>query len=153
MRQRGDSFPPRGDSFPPEGIGRRAYLQSADGQGRGRRRKTSRATLFAMRAPVAASALAPRSASPTGSPEWLSAGSPECVARSRLGAALDAFPLGAGFAAFAPLRSAREAALAELVAERFALRCPGRERGRFSSTPSSSVMSGSLERRAPGEPW
>jgi hypothetical protein len=69
---------------------------------------------------------------------------------------------GAGFAAAESLRSARSAALAvasvgrfaassaglpaarDASPARFSLRFPGRERGRFSSTPPSSGIAGSL---------
>jgi hypothetical protein len=49
-------------------------------------------------------------------------------------------PAFAGFVAFAPLRSARPAAFAAVFAVRLSLRCPGRERGRFPSTPPSSAI-------------
>jgi hypothetical protein len=57
---------------------------------------------------------------------------------------LGAFGLGGGFAAALPLASAFAAAVAALFAgrSRFALRFPGRELGRFPSTPPSSVMDG-----------
>jgi hypothetical protein len=50
----------------------------------------------------------------------------------------------AGFAAGLPSVSAFAAALAALLAglSRFSLRLPGRELGRFPSTPPSSVMDG-----------
>jgi hypothetical protein len=56
-------------------------------------------------------------------------------------------PALAGFAAALPSASALTAALLAALdglppESRFALRFPGRERGRFPSTPSSSVMAG-----------
>jgi hypothetical protein len=47
---------------------------------------------------------------------------------------------GDALAARDPVRSARVAAFASVPLVRFALRRPGREFGRFSSTPPSSVM-------------
>jgi hypothetical protein len=55
-----------------------------------------------------------------------------------------AFEVRAGFAAGFPLASALTAAFSAALAgrSRFALRFPGREFGRFPSTPPSSVMDG-----------
>ena len=66
------------------------------------------------------------------------------------------FAPGADSAAFPPLRSARVAAVAAVVAVllslrvRFSLRDPGRERGRFPSTPPSSAMADESRPRRPG---
>ena len=94
--------------------------------------------------PVTAMPAAPRTTAPTASPE-VAPEPPEggpFTAVVRLGEL--GFRLLAGLAAAFPLASAFTAALAAVLAgrSRFALRLPGREFGRFPSTPPSSVMDG-----------
>jgi hypothetical protein len=154
---------------------RRAGLREAPprrGYGRGRRRRTSRATPPATRAPVDATPATVRMASPTESPppepaRFGGADAPVAplgapVARFRppvaacrapaarfgarpvaaFGAALAVFLARGAGPVCAPLRSVRAAAFAAVLSVRFSLRCPGRERGRFPSTPPSSVIAG-----------
>jgi hypothetical protein len=161
--------PVRSMAVGPEGAPEKARRGAAR-QGRGRRRRTSRPTAVVTRTPVPATFAVARITSPTGPPRF-PGGSPAdgsgggCGGRVpwpvRLGGR-EVRAAAAGFAAAEPLRSARAAACPDAVPgrwlrapaaappalpERFSLRRPGRDRGRFSRTPPSSVMAHECTRR------